>query len=340
MSRKMTYPEDVEARRGAIAPLLNEWVRLTGDPQEAMERVFDETVAPWNSALSDTTQWTRRARVYAQASWEVGGRVCWSLDAETAFALAMTVPPERSLSHAPVRDATGTECVFVEIPPLLWVRPSVVRPVPGTTGPEADVPVIGLYMWDAVDEEGTFVQTLSVAAGRSGGVICFADGLDNNRGVGLLAAADPAEPARAALIALNLLAALRHTRIVERRIETFPTIRNPGKAKIEARRGLTRAPITHIRLEVGPPMGTVQERRVRPEGPPEAPGSTTAPHWVRGHWHRFWTGTPEPTDRPDAERPSKHCTLHRVTRWVRPYFTGDAPPVAPRVSVGLYRGEV
>jgi len=136
-------------------------------------------------------------------------------------------------------------------------------------------------------------------------------------------------------IVLNFLAAMRYTKRLEATEHKLPKA-SPKEERHERRTGRTRAPWTTIKLAVGGSEPAIQ-REIQARAPAASTGATHASpvgHWVTGHWHRYWVLQPDANDKPDATKDEDGRVLHRVARWLQPYFVdGPVPaPSAPRVA--------
>lgn len=274
-------------------------------------------------------------------NWKADSRI-YALDEGVQWALERTRPPEWQEDG----DGYVAHALGARRGAAVWVQ--FGRPLMMTNPRHA---LVGCFIADAVKPDGmrTDVATsimvhdsLPIAPNLIVviGMTMRAEGVrfafDYGRFSNVLNAHPPdVEENLVAYIALNFLAAMRYTKRLEAIEHKLPKA-SPKEERHERRTGRTRAPWTTIKLAVGgsdPPI----QREIQTRAPAaSADGTHAAPaaHWVTGHWHRYWVLQPDANDKPDATKEEEGRVLHRVARWLQPYFV-DGPAresSAPRVA--------
>lgn len=323
-ARRMVYPEDLVRRRGSwFGQLPKGWWTPHRHYEDVIARIWPKSPRK-DGKKADEDQ---AGLILSQVAWEAGGRHVWRLDAASAFALAMTDPPDWwDDEDGMVAGVTGdSSCIYVVLPPELIQT-------------DHGVSVDGIYILDSWfrHDDGTKTADLRVTwtSGTGFRSLGHIGPSERQQLVDELRARRSDHTLRAPALAWNLLAALRHTHSLSVNVATPPRA-SGTTARLEEKLGKTRVPHREIKLALAPterPIGVVQEMPER--GDAGDAGRTVAGHWVRGHWHRYWVVRLAEGDRPDATREEDGRVLHRVARWVKPYLSGDLA-VAPRATANV-----
>ena len=314
----------------------------------------DKLVHPVTGAILDPTPLV----TWGLIQWRKSHRPIYVLDADLAYALANTEPPEDAFDELLRLPFDG---LYVAVPPVFTVYNE-------DTG---DHPVEGFFLMNDSGKEDAecrpthSVTIISVGSAKKGAVV--EEGVRRMyESIGREELADelndalqysPIYPGENPLktrfskeehnglrlctrIAVNLLMALHSTKRITAKKKDPPKLPTSSSKRAKLERNWSTLPYTQLSFTKLTGMGEEEAKEREAKQTIRAEGNERAKvraHIVPGHWNRYWVTKKKvgPNDKPDGEQTDATTgeTLYRVRRWLLPYIRGEGKVEPPTIRV-------